>query len=105
MTGYEKKLPDAFYQTTNGKEPVQEWLNAFEDSDGKTIGMDIATLEFCWPVGLPQCRPITWQKGKREVRTTLSGSRIAPILFGIHAQQMVRFHGFAKKTPKTPETD
>jgi phage-related protein len=105
MTEYEKKLPAAFYQTTNGREPVREWLKVLEYSDRKTIGMDIATLEFCWPVGLPQCRPITGRKGLWEVRSNLSGGRIARILFGIHAQQMVLLHGFVKKTKKTPEKE
>lgn len=105
MTGYEKKLPAVFYQTASGREPVREWLKTLEYSDRKTIGMDIATLEFSWPVGLPQCRPITERKGLWEVRSTLSGGRIARILFGIHAQQMVLLHGFMKKTKKTPDKE
>lgn len=105
MTGIEKKLPAAFYQTSNGKEPVRKWLQRLDLSDRKSIGGDIATLEFCWPVGLPHCRPMISRKGLWEIRSNMSNGRIARILFCIYSRHMVLLHGFVKKTQKTPDKD
>ena len=45
-------------------------------------------------------------RGLHEVRSRLSGNRIARILFYIDTQeQMVLLHGFIKKTAKTPEQE
>ena len=105
MTEYEKKLPAVFYQTATGRELVRECLKTLGDRDRKAIGMDIATVEFCWPVGFPQRRPLTGPKGLWEVRSNISDGRIARILSGVHAQQMLLLHGFVKKTKKTPEKE
>jgi phage-related protein len=40
-----------------------------------------------------------------EVRSTLTGGRIARILFCLHSGQMILLHGFIKKTQKTPDSD
>ena len=74
-----------------------------ELADRKTIGADIKTVEFGWPIGMPTCRPMS--KGLYEVRSSLTGGRIARILFCIHDGQMVLLHGFIKKSQKTPKQD
>jgi phage-related protein len=43
--------------------------------------------------------------GLFEVRSTITGRRIARILFYIHEGTMVLLHGFVKKTRKTPDPD
>jgi phage-related protein len=43
--------------------------------------------------------------GLFEVRSKITGKRIASILFCIHEGTMVLLHGFVKKTRKTPNTD
>lgn len=43
--------------------------------------------------------------GLFEVRSTITGRRIARILFCIHEGAMVLLHGFVKKTRKTPDAD
>ena len=100
-----KKLPALFYRTAAGREPVREWLKNLPVEDRRILGTDIATVEFGWPVGMPVCRPISGHPGLFEVRSSLTGNRIARVLFCIHGRQMVPLHGFIKKTDQTPDTD
>jgi phage-related protein len=99
-----KRIPALFFRTMAGGEPVREWLKAMESIDRKDIGVDISTVEFGWPIGMPACRPL--KDGLNEVRTRLTGGRIARVLFYIDAQsRMVLLHGFIKKSQKTPDED
>jgi phage-related protein len=98
-----KVLSARFYETDGGTEPVRDWLRALDESDRRTIGADIATVEYGWPVGMPTCRSLG--EGLREVRTNLSGGRIARVIFCIEGDVMVLLHGFIKKTQKTPKAD
>jgi phage-related protein len=99
-----KRIPALFFRTTAGGEPVREWLKAMESIDRKRIGVDISAVEFGWPIGMPTCRPL--KDGLYEVRTRLTGGRIARVLFYIDAQsRMVLLHGFMKKAQKTPDED
>jgi phage-related protein len=100
-----KRLPAIFFRTAAVREPVREWLRSLEPvEDRRQIGIDIQTVEFGWPVGMPVCRPLG--DGLYEVRSDLSGSRIARVLFYIdRAGRMVLLHGFVKKTQKTPPRD
>lgn len=77
----------------------------FSPPDRKVIGEDIATLEFCWPVGMPKCSPIKGIKGLYEVRSNISSGRIARMFFVLAGNQMVLLHGFVKKTQKTPDKE
>ena len=56
-----------------------------------------------WPVGMPLCRSLGG--GLWEVRSSLSGNRIARVLFCIHDGNIVALHGIIKKTQKTPKAD
>ena len=98
-----KKLPAAFYATAGGKEPVREWLKGLDDGDRRRVGTDIATAEFGWPVGMPLCRSLG--KGLFEIRSDMSGGRIARVIFAVVDRRMVLLHGFVKKTRKTPKPD
>jgi phage-related protein len=60
-------------------------------------------VEFSWPIGMPLCRALG--KGLWEVRSDLTGGRIARVLFCIHDGRMVLLHAFVKKTQKTPDAD
>lgn len=73
-----------------------------DKQDRKAIGEDIATLEFCWPIGKPKCSPMKGNTGLYEVRSNISSRRIARVLFVIVGSEMVLLHGFIKKTQKTP---
>ena len=62
------------------------------------------TVEYGWPLGMPTCRSL--EGGVHEVRTTLSESRIARVLFYIDKLgRMVLLHGFIKKTRRIPAED
>ena len=98
-----KKLPAVFYATRGGNEPVREWLKGLDHKDRRTVGQDIATAEFYWPVGMPLCRSMG--QGLYEVRSTISNGRIARVLFFVSAGAMVLVHGFIKKVRKTPKPD
>jgi phage-related protein len=96
-------LQARFYETAGGVQPVWDWLIDLDDADRRTVGKDIAKVEFGWPIGLPSCRPLG--KGLYEVRSDLSDGRIGRVLFGTVTAEMVLLHGFVKKTQKTPPAD
>lgn len=100
-----KRVPAVFYRTASGVEPVRRWLKSLPAEDRRIIGVDIATVEYGWPVGMPVCSPITSRRGLWEVRSTLTGGRIARVLFCMHRGRMVLLHGFIKKTQQIPDRD
>ncbi|MGB3790190.1 MAG: type II toxin-antitoxin system RelE/ParE family toxin [Phormidesmis sp.] len=103
MADNQKRIPALFYQSESGKQLVRDWLMKLEVADRKIIGTDIKTVEFGWPIGMPTCRPMG--KGLYEVRSSLTGSRIARVLFCIYNDQMILLHGFIKKSQKTPKQE
>ena len=104
-TAIAKRLPAAFFQNESGRMPVREWLLSLRDDDRKTIGDDIRTAEFGWPVGMPLCRSLSGHRGLWEIRSNLCDGRIGRVLFCVHERRMVLLHGFIKKTQKTPPSD
>jgi len=100
-----KQLPARFFQSQNGKVPVRDWLLELKPEDRKEIGDDIRTAEFGWPIGMPLCRSIKGKKGLWEIRSNLSGGRIARVFFCAHQGEMVLLHGFIKKSQKTPDKE
>lgn len=91
-----------FFRTDAGAEPVREWLKGLPAIDRKTVGEDIKTVQFGWPLGMPLVAHLggdIW-----EVRIKL-GNRIARVLFALDGQMMVLLHGFIKKQQKTPGPD
>lgn len=98
-----KRLPAVFYALSSGREPVREWLKSLNPADRKLVGEDIKDVEFSWPIGMPLCRSLG--NGLWEVRSQLTGGRIARVLFCVQDSQMVLLHGFIKKTQKTPKAE
>jgi phage-related protein len=96
-----KRIEAVFYRTASGSEPVRQWLKKLSREDRRTIGVDIMTAEYGWPIGMPTCRKITSREGIWEIRSDLSGNRIARVLFTIAEGRMVLLHGFIKKTQQT----
>ncbi len=91
-----------FFKTDTGNEPVREWLRSLSATEKKTIGEDVKTVQFGWPLGMPLVAHISgdiW-----EVRIRLE-TRIARILFALDGNMMVLLHGFIKKQQKTPKPD
>ncbi len=98
-----KKLPAVFFMTAGSSEPVREWLKSLREADRRTIGLDIATAEYGWPIGMPLCRSLG--RGLFEVRSDISDRRIARVIFAVVDERMVLLHGFVKKSQKTPKAD
>src|SRR5712671_1400156 len=96
-------IPLAFWKSAAGREPVRAWLIELPRDDKRTIGRDIAKVQFGWPVGLPLCRPLSG--GLWEVRASLPSKREARIFFGFHDGILVALHAMIKKTQKTPTED
>ncbi|OGF55848.1 MAG: hypothetical protein A2Z21_00620 [Candidatus Fraserbacteria bacterium RBG_16_55_9] len=103
MPDQRKRLPAVFFRAATGREPVREWLRELEKEDRRVIGVDIKTVEFGWPVGMPVCKSVG--KGIWEVRSNLARNRIARVLFCIYDGYMVLLHGLIKKSGKLPKVD
>lgn len=95
-------LSVCFFRTDAGSEPVRDWLKELSAQDRKTIGEDIKTVQFGWPLGMPLVRKMG--KDLWEVRIHLEG-RIARVLFTVEEGVMVLLHGFIKKSQSTPPND
>lgn len=91
-----------FFLTDRGNEPVREWLKSLPASERRTIGEDMKTVQFGWPIGMPLVRKLA--KDLWEVRIHLA-DRIARVLFTVDGQTMVLLHGFIKKSRATPQED
>ena len=92
-------LREIFYRTKAGNEPVRLWLKSLDRADRKTLGEDVKTVQYGWPLGMPLIRkigPELW-----EVRSH-STQGIARTVLTVNEGAMVLLHGFVKKTQKTP---
>ena len=92
-----------FFRTDSGREPVRDWLLELERDDRKSIGEDVKLVQFRWPLGMPLVRKL--ETDLWEVRTHVSGGRIARLLFTVSGDTIALLHGFIKKSPKTPLQD
>ena len=101
----QKRIRARFFESSLGKLPVRDWLLSLPAEDRRIIGNDIAVAEFGWPIGMPICRSISARKGLWEIRSRVSGDRIARVFFCIQDGEMILLHGFIKKTQKTPERE
>ena len=97
------EIPVVFYRTSGGAEPVLDWLRGLPAQDRRTIGADLATVQFGWPIGMPLVRSL--KDGLWEVRSALPSQRIARLLLCFHEETLIVLHGFIKKTQKTAPDD
>lgn len=71
---------------------MREWLAGLDAADRRIVGMDIATVEFGWPIGMPICRPVG--RGIFEVRSTIRSGKVeARTYFAAEDGQMLLLHG------------
>jgi phage-related protein len=94
------EIQAVFYRSSGGAEPVLDWLRSLPVEDRRIIGIDLATVQFGWPIGMPLCRPLGG--GLWEVRSSLPSRRIARLVFFVEEGRIGVVHGFIKKTQKTP---
>ncbi len=95
----ERPLNVVFYQTGAGHEPVREWLKSLPKEERKTVGADILSVQYAWPVGKPLVDHLG--EGIWEIRSRLP-NRIARTLFAVVDEEIVLLHGFIKKQQSTP---
>jgi phage-related protein len=95
-------LSVVFYRSASGNEPVRDWLLELPRGDRRTVGFDIKTAQYGWPLGMPLIRKL--EPGLWEVRSHISDG-IARVVFTVDGQMMVLLHGFVKKSQKTPAAD
>ena len=76
----DKRITVRFYRLPSGREPVRDWLKSLTSKERLTLGTDIKTVEFGWPVGLPVCRNLVDELW--EVRSRLN-KRIGRVIFYI----------------------
>lgn len=93
------RLRVRFYRTRSGREPVREWLQSLDRDSRKTIGEDVKTVQYGWPLGMPLVRSLG--EGLWEVRSQLKNG-VARVIFVTERGLMVPVHGFIKKSQKTP---
>lgn len=98
----DRPLAIRFFRTVTDREPVRDWLRGLDRESKKVIGVDLKTVQFGWPIGMPVVRKL--ERDLWEVRSTLSSS-IARVLFTVHEGTIVLLHGFIKKSQKTPKRD
>ena len=94
-----------FYETEGGNEVVQDFLRKLPRDDRKTIGEDLATLQYGYPMGMPLCRALRSQIW--ELRSSLPSKREVRLLyfFDSSSQQIIVVHAFIKTTRTTPNSD
>lgn len=95
-------LDVVFFRTEAGNEPVREWLQGLAREDRRTVGEDIKTAQFGWPIGMPLIRKLASELW--EVRSRISNG-ISRVMFTVDGQTMVLLHGFQKKSQRTPPAD
>ena len=98
-----KRLAVHFYRSRTGADLVRDWLKSLPTEDRQILGRNLRLVELGWPVGMPLCRPLGG--GLWELRSSLTGNRIARVIFCATQGRMVLLHGFIKKTQKTPQGD
>ena len=95
----DRHLKAVFFQLDSGREPVREWIKSLTQQSRKTIGEDIKTLQFGWPIGMPLARKLS--KNIWELRSHIPAG-IARTFFTVYRDKIVLLHAFVKKAKKTP---
>lgn len=92
-----------YYETPNGRCPVQEYLDRLEAEEAAKVRFDLDLLEsFGVELGAPYVRTV---RGKLwELRTT-GRNQHRVFYFAASGKRLVALHAFTKKTPKTPQAD
>lgn len=77
-------------------------MKGLSREDRKSIGEDIKTAQYGWPLGMPLIRKL--ERGLWEVRSNIS-TGIARVFFTVQEGLMILLHGFVKKSQKTPPNE
>ena len=98
-------FPLVFYRTPTGNDVVLYLIRSLDPVDRRTIGEDLKTLQFRYPLGLPLSRPLG--KGLSELRSSLPSGREFRLFycFDRRSSHLAVLHGFIKKSQRTPEKE
>ena len=91
-----------FYRSPSGNQPVREWLGSLTKGQRYAVGVDLWKVQSQWPMGMPHVRHLG--RGLHELRVGMPDG-IARVIFIVDDKMMVLFHGFIKKTQKTPPAE
>lgn len=97
-----RKLEVRFYRELNGNEPVRKWLKSIHKEKRRSIGQDIKTVQFGWPLGMPIVRGL----GQKlwEIRSIFPNG-IARVIFTLEDDIIILLHGYIKKSQKMPKEE
>lgn len=98
----DRLLPVVFFRLGSGREPVREWFKGLDRDAKKSMGENIKTLQFSWPVAMPLARKL--DEHLWEVRSNIKNG-IARVIFTVFDGHIVLLHGFIKKSRKTPDNE
>lgn len=91
-----------FFRSSQGNEPVRDWLRSLSAIDRKSVGEEIRTVQLGWPIGMPVVRKLDTELWEVRVRVKVG---IARVLFTVEAKEAILLHGFIKKSQKIPSDD
>ena len=66
------KLPTLavrFFRSSQGNEPVRDWLRSLSATDRKLVGEEIRTVQLGWPIGMPVVRKLDTDLWEIRVRS------------------------------------
>ena len=58
--GQSLRLKVFFFRTSRASEPVREWLKSLSPMEKRTIGEDVKTVQFGWPL-VRKLEPRLWE--------------------------------------------
>lgn len=93
-----------FYETENGKCPVQKFLDSLEP---KMIAKTLRTIDLLEANGPMLCKPYSRAMGEGifELRTR-QGTNISRVFYFFQVgEKVILTNGFVKKTQKTPKNE
>ena len=93
----DRPLPAVFFRTETGREPVREWLQGLQKHERKIIGIDVMTVQYRWPLGMPLVRNLG--SGLWEIRSALP-NRIARTLFFLCMKEKLFFCTDSSRKPE-----
>lgn len=93
------RLEVRFYRSSQGNEPVRDWLRSLPVEVKKEVGADIQRVQWRWPVSKPLVDGLGG--GLYEVRTKFEDVQYR-VLFCIKNSAVVLLHGFVKKARTAP---
>ena len=93
-----------YYQSGNGKYPVEEFIDSLEKKSQARIARTLDLLEeFGIDLGMPYARYL--EKQLWELRVRLGRNRYRIIYFLHTGKSFIMLHGFSKKTDIVPRAE